>query len=290
MNEYTCLPAVITLVLGVVLGWRALPLHPRWSARVLAITAAMAALAGVGTVVFIAVNYGATLAPGAADRLPEWMLFGDDRPVPPLLGVPAAALTGAAAVVVGRRAVRWTRELRRAQRAARSVLESDALIATAVPGRRGGVLVSRGLLNGLTARELEVVFRHEESHLRHRHHRYLAAGAFAAALIPPLRTLEGRLRLAVERWADEDAAAVVGDRVLIAHTIAKVALAGVPEGGPAPAFTDSIVVERVQAMLASPPGTNPVTGPVVLAGSGLTTGLLAATALQLDHALVSTFL
>ncbi|MFC5747482.1 M56 family metallopeptidase [Actinomadura rugatobispora] len=290
MIEYTFLPAAIALLLGLVLGWAPLPLHPVWSARLAATTAVTAALATAGTLLFVTVNYAATLFPDAADRLPEWTLFGDDTPVPAPLGVPATVLTVLVALVVVRSAVRWTREVRTAREFSRSVLDTDLPIAVAIPGRHGGVLVSRGLLKVLDAGELQVVFRHELAHLRHRHHRYLAAGSLAAAVVPLLRPLDRRLRFATERWADEEAAEAVGDRALVARTIAKVALARPTSPAPLPSFTDSVVVQRVAALLATPPRKNPVSGPVILAGSGLTTGALAAAAFQLDHALASTFL
>ena len=287
----TFLPAALTLVVGLLVGWAALALHPAWTARVIATTAATAMLAPVGTVVFVTVNYAATLFPSAANRLPEWMLFGDDTPVPGWLGIPAALLTAFSMVVLVRAVVRWTREIRDARECAAGLLETDVPIAVAVPGRRGGVLVSRGLLAALTPRELEVVFQHERAHLRHRHHRYLAIGSLAAAVVPPLRPLDRRLRLATERWADEEAAEAVGDRALVARTIAKVALAHpAAPGGALPSFADSVVVERVAALLSAPPGKNTVTGPMFLTASSLVTGPLAAVALQLDHALASTFL
>jgi hypothetical protein len=158
-------------------------------------------------------------------------------------------------------------------------------IALAIPGRRGGVLVSRGLLTSLTPPQLRVVFEHEGSHLRHRHHRYLGAGALAAGVLPPLRRLDGRLRLAVERWADEDAAEAVGDRVLVAHTVARVALARSQGRGAVPGFAGSGVVQRVEALLADPPAKNTFTGPVLLAGTGLPSTVMALTALQVDRAL-----
>ncbi|MEU6037867.1 M48 family metalloprotease [Actinomadura sp. NPDC047616] len=284
----TFLPAALALVLGVVMGVVPLPLHPAWSARVLAVIAVTTAVAVTGTLVFVGVNYAATLAPGVADRyLPEWALFGDDQPVHAALGVPALALTALSVAVAARLAVRWTAEVRHAQRTARQVVESGVPMALAVPGRDGGVLVSRGLLRTLDSVELRVVFEHEAAHLRHRHHRYLAAGALAAGTVPVLRRLNARLRFALERWADEDAAEAVADRTLVAHTIARVALARAEaESSPSslPAFTDSGVVQRVQALLSAPPSKNTVTGPVLLAGVGTATGLLASAAWQLDHA------
>ncbi|GLZ11488.1 peptidase M48 [Actinomadura sp. NBRC 104425] len=284
----TFLPAALALVLGVAVSVAPLPLHPAWSARVLAVVAGASAVAVAGTLVFVGLNYAATLAPGLADRyLPEWALFGDDQPVPAALGVPALALTALTAAVAVRLAVRWAAEVRHAQRGAGEVVQSDVPLALAVPGRDGGVLVSRGLLRVLDGIGLRVVFEHEAAHLRHRHHRYLAVGALAAGTLPVLRRLNARLRFALERWADEDAAEAVGDRTLVAHTIARVALARAEaeaSSSPLPAFTDSGVVQRVQALLAAPPSKNTITGPVLLTGVGTATGLLASAAWQLDRA------
>ncbi|MFC4048813.1 M48 family metalloprotease [Actinomadura syzygii] len=288
MTWFTFLPLTIMLTLGTALGRAPLPLHPAWSARLLATTAAMAATAALGTGIFVGINYAASLAPSAAAHVPEWALFGDDRPVPDLVGVPAFVLTLAGLGAAAWTAVRWTRELRAARTAAAGEpLETDVPIAVAVPGRDGGVLLSRGLLSRLTTRELHVVFQHETSHLRHRHHRYLAAGLLAAAVLPPLGALRARLRLAVERWADEDAAEAVGDRTLVARTIAKVALAQPLAAGPGAAFADSGVVQRVEALRGTAPAKNAVTGPLLFMGNGVVTGTLTATTLQLDHVLVS---
>ncbi|WP_131735498.1 M56 family metallopeptidase [Actinomadura roseirufa] len=287
MTWFTFLPLAIMTVLGLVLGRVPSALHPSWSARLLATTAAMTVLALLGTCFFVAVNYAATLAPSAAAHVPEWALFGDDRPLPALVGVPAVLGTAACFAITGRTALRWAGELRGARAAAARPLETEVPIAVAVPGRRGGVLLSRGLMRGLTPDELQVVFRHEESHLRHRHHRYLAAGALAAALLPPLRPLRDRLLLSVERWADEDAAEATGDRGLVARTIAKVALAHPVAPGPAAAFAESGVVHRVEALLGTPPDKNAITGPLLFVGNGFVTSSLTAATLQLDHAVVS---
>ncbi|MFB4307168.1 M56 family metallopeptidase [Actinomadura sp. GTD37] len=286
MNWFPLLPLAIMLALSAVLGRLPSRLHPSWSARLLATTGAMTAVAALGTGVFVAINYAATLAPSAAARVPEWALFGDDRPVPDALGVAAAVLSAAGLLVTARTAVRWSGELRAARARTGEPLDTDVPIAVAVPGRHGGVMVSRGLLRDLTPAELQVVFEHEASHLRHRHHRYLAAGILVAALLPPLRPLDGRLRLAVERWADEDAAEATGDRAAVARTLAKVALAQ-PRTSPAAAFAESGVVERVEALLGTPPAKNPVTGPLLFMGNGVVTGSLAAATLQLDHVIAS---
>ncbi|GAA1793446.1 M56 family metallopeptidase [Actinomadura chokoriensis] len=291
MNWFTFLPLAIMLTLGTVLGRAPLRLHPSWSARLLATTGAMTAVAALGTGVFVAINYAATLAPSAAAHVPEWALFGDDRPVPDAIGIAAGALSVLGALVAGRTVVRWVREVRAARVDVREPLDTDVPIAVAVPGRHGGVIVSRGLLRDLSPEELHVVFQHEASHLRHRHHRYLAAGALAAAVLPPLRPLDGRLRLAVERWADEDAAEATGDRASVARTLAKVALAQPRPARPAAtAFAESGVVERVEALLGTPPAKNAVTGPLLLLGNGVVSGSLTAATLQLDHVIASSLL
>ncbi|WP_242888435.1 M48 family metalloprotease [Actinomadura litoris] len=288
MSWFTFLPLAVMLALSAVLGRVPVPLHPSWSARLLATTGAMTAVAALGTGVFVAINYGATLTPSAAAHVPEWALFGDDRPVPDVVGLPAALLTAAGLLAAGRAVLRWARELRAARTRAGAPLETEVPIAVAVPGRHGGVLLSRGLLRRLAADELHVVFQHETSHLRHRHHRYLASGALARALLPALRPLDRRLRLAVERWADEDAAEAVGDRAFVARTIAKVALAHPPAApGPAAAFAESGVIERVEALLDAPPAKNSVTGPLLFMGNGVVTSTLTAATLQLDHAVAS---
>ncbi|GAA2404194.1 hypothetical protein GCM10010191_09850 [Actinomadura vinacea] len=46
----------------------------------------------------------------------------------------------------------------------------------------------------------------------------------------------------------------------------------------------------MEALLSTAPDKNTITGPVILAGAGLGTGLLASAAWQLDHALGLTFL
>ncbi|SEG69532.1 Peptidase family M48 [Thermomonospora echinospora] len=285
MNWFTFLPLVVTLALGTAAGRVVLPLHPAWEARLLGTVAASTTTAVAGTLLFVAINYGASLRPQWADRLPEWTLIGDDTPIPATLGIPATVLTAVGLAITVRLAAGWAEEIRQARRAAERLPDTDVPIALAIPGRRGGVLVSRGLLTELTSPELRVVFEHEGSHLRHRHHRYLAAGALAAGLLPPLRRLDERLRLAVERWADEDAAEAVGDRVLVARTVARVALARSQGWGAVPGFAESGVVQRVEALLAAPPAKSTFTGPVLLAGMGLPSTVLALTALQLDHAL-----
>jgi hypothetical protein len=121
-------------------------------------------------------------------------------------------------------------------------------------GRRGRLIVTTGILRILDADERRVVLAHERAHLARRHHRLTTATAAAAALNPLLIPVRETVAYLVERWADEDAAAEVGDRDLTARAVARAALAttgtqparalGI-DGGPA--------VRRVRALTSPAP-------------------------------------
>jgi hypothetical protein len=70
--------------------------------------------------------------------------------------------------------------------------------------------------------EQRIVLAHERAHAHYRHDRYLLAAEPAAAALPPLRALARRVNYSIERWADEAAAAICGDRRLVAITLGKV--------------------------------------------------------------------
>ncbi|MFG1809684.1 M56 family metallopeptidase [Streptomyces sp. NPDC049040] len=155
-------------------------------------------------------------------------------PVPPAVaaaGGLAAALLLASA---GLHLVRVVREARRASAVAAalpelggalSVIEDDAAIAYTIPGRHRRIVVSTGMLKLLPAAQRRALLAHEGSHLRHRHHRYVQLGRLAAAANPFVRPVSRAIDLAVERWADESAAAEVGDRRTVARALAAAALA-----------------------------------------------------------------
>ncbi|GAB3742231.1 M56 family metallopeptidase [Nocardiopsis nanhaiensis] len=176
------------------------------------------------------------------------------------------------------------RDIRVVRDTPENITGQERPIALAVAGRHGGVLVSRGLMRLLSREQLQVVFRHEHSHLRHRHHIYTTLGALAAAVFPPLNTLQKSLRLSLERWADEDAAKATDNRELVAHTIARVALAA---PGPRPSWhltlVDAHVVERVQALLGQAPSRNPVAGPALVGSTGVASSSMASSCFQLHH-------
>lgn len=156
-------------------------------------------------------------------------------------------------------AVMWRRgrPLLRAWRAAAAtaspllVVPDARLAAFALPGWPGRIVATQGLLQTLDPAERRVVLAHEQAHLDDRHDLHLAAAAFSSAVNPLLVGVPRAVRLATERWADERAATVVGDRLLVARTIAHVATgqreATVPRG--AMAATGSEVTARVRSLV-----------------------------------------
>ncbi|WP_317621392.1 M48 family metalloprotease, partial [Streptomyces sp. CBMA123] len=102
-----------------------------------------------------------------------------------------------------------------------TVLDDDRADAFALPGRlrrpgRGGepgrIVVTSGMLRALNGPERSALLAHERAHLTGRHHVFLALAEHAADLHPALRPLRAPLGYHLERWADEVAAAQVGDR------------------------------------------------------------------------------
>ena len=189
----------------------------------------------------------------AGSHLPE--------PVPDAVAVLALAALAGAAVQLGRdlrRRAGTVRRLRGPEPPEDGLVVADwaAPLAVAVPGRPGHVLVTSGMLRLLDAPERRAVLAHERAHLRHRHHLAVSAAAAAAAVNPLLRPAREAVTYLVERWADEDAAADVGDRRLVARAVARAALATAGEPiGTALAVSGGVVVRRVGA-LRRPPARN----------------------------------
>jgi hypothetical protein len=138
------------------------------------------------------------------------------------------------------------------------VVDSPAVGAHALPRtlrRPGRVLVSRGLLAVLDDDEQAAVVAHEGAHLRHGHALFVVAIDLAVALNPLLQPMGDDVRLAVERWADEDAGAAT-DRAVMASALAKAALATLSPPTAAGAWWmhlhDHAVAVRVAALLDEP--------------------------------------
>jgi Zn-dependent protease with chaperone function len=206
-----------------------------------------------------------------------------DDHVPTGVGVAAIAILAGAAV----RGVGYVRRSTwRSSRAPANVVvvQSSVVEAVAVPGDPSRIVVSTALLDLLGEEECEAMLAHERAHLDHRHHRFLVLAGAAAAVVPLIGPLTARVRFCTERWADECAADHIGDRALVAHAIAKAALAGV--GAPpssALSFLGIGVPGRVAALLA--PQRRAGVGAGLLFATGLA-GLalsIGASTLQLHH-------
>ena len=149
------------------------------------------------------------------------------------------------------------------------LVEDAAPIAYSVAGRPGRIVVSTSMLAALSADERRVLIAHEASHLRHRHHVYAHLGDLAAAANPLLRPTATAIRRAVEQWADEDAAASVGDRALTGRALARAALAsaGRPTVRPGMGIADDHVVDRVARLMAPATVRRPwLVGSLLIAG------------------------
>jgi Zn-dependent protease with chaperone function len=195
-------------------------------------------------------------------------VVGADLPVPIVVGGLAAATVCALVLAVLRRALLSGRDLVLAAVACRRlgpavaglvVVDDEEPDAYALPGVGGRVVVSTGMLRALPADERRVLLAHEAAHLTHRHHLWVQAAELAAAANPLLRPAARAVRVAVERWADEVAAAEVGDRALAARALARAGLVRAAARrnsatlDVALAGADGAVADRARALLGGPP-------------------------------------
>lgn len=252
MSVTLILPALIAVACGAAAGCFRWPLRPMLAVRVL--TSIAVVVATTTTVLLVAIVVGFAARSAFVLSLIEWC------PVVPLHhhigyaeGSVAVLLLGAATWRARRLLTlrRWASEGTCGQSLA--VLDCDEPIAYAAPGDPGCVVISRGLLDALEPRERQVVVAHERAHLRHGHHRYLLAGELSVAIVPLLRPLVTRLRLATERSADETAVdAFDGDRLLVARTIARAAITRSAHFGLVGGFGGGSVPARVHALIGPP--------------------------------------
>ncbi len=136
------------------------------------------------------------------------------------------------------------------------VLDDDRPVAHALPGRPGRIVVSTGMLAGLTPTERRALLAHERAHLSRSHHLFVAAVDVFTSANPLLRPLRRVVRYTTERWADEQAAREVGSRCTVAKAVGKAALAtkGARTREPlALAAAAGEVPQRVAALLIAPP-------------------------------------
>ena len=214
--------------------------------------------------------------------LGDWSLpqLHSGAPAPTWAAVSGLALlvpAGVGGLAAGYRHANAMLRLRRACRDLRSpetlvVVDSDRPDAFATPVDGGHVVVTTGMLRALHAEEVRALLEHERSHLRHHHAWWMLVVQVCGALNPMLRGVVGAAEHAMERWADEDAARMVGDRRLVARTLARAALhvhdvvGTVPLGAPGTVGAmNGTVLARVQSLLREPPRRHVVATVTLLA-------------------------
>jgi hypothetical protein len=259
-----CAPALLVPLLRTATGrYLADHLRPSWTAALL--TAALAGFAtttlvGLGLLVAVGVT---RWDPALADRTWSLAALAGDRPaVVANLGVALGVLAAAAVVLVALRVGRVLRRLGvqygcaralvpvRARRGSVIEMSGAPFAAQALPVRGGHVLVDAATWACLPDRYRGVVLAHERSHLRHRHDLHLALAALASACNPLVVPLARALSYALERWADEDAAAGAG-RCAVAHAVGAVALADVGPVAPVLGVSGGVVPRRVGALVGA---------------------------------------
>lgn len=130
------------------------------------------------------------------------------------------------------------------------VIPAASNLAYALEGDPHQIVLSEGLARVLSDDEIGAVIRHEHCHLENGHQRYLELAVATEAALRPLAAA-GRstatLRLALERWADEDAATDV-DRATLRDALVKV-VDTMLSAMPVPAFTSAeTICERLDAL------------------------------------------
>jgi Zn-dependent protease with chaperone function len=261
-------PVLIGLILCLVGDRLARSLRPGWAVPLLTALALTVALCTGMALSVVAVLVGVQLGP--LPRLGHWSVpvLHSDTGFPDAVGLLAMVLVLVALGSALVRGVRTARALIAASRAARRLrpaggslvlLDDPAPLAYSVLGFPGRIVVSTAMLAALSADERRVLLAHEASHLRNRHQLYAGLARVAAAANPLLRPVAAAVTHAVERAADEDAAAAVGDRQLAARALTRAALARAT-GGPATptaalAAADGSaaqIADRVRSLLAPP--------------------------------------
>jgi hypothetical protein len=297
----------LPLLLPALAGLAARPLAARlppaataWLLTVGALALALASGAVLGVLALSAVVRIGFVE--AAGHLSAAVVRRDDLVSVPV-GVIAAGLLAVAAAAAGLALRRRLAAIAAAHRSAAAlpgagqvvVTEDSAADAYTLPGWPCRVVITQGMLRALAGRERDVLLAHERAHARNSHYLFTSAARLAAAANPLLRPVATEVGYAVERWADERAAAETGDRGLTARAIARAALAAsacpaargaLPATGAALpangiAHTPGQVPRRVAALLA-PPRVLSCRGlsPLLLGAAAVLIAVSGATALS----------
>ncbi|WP_018505491.1 M56 family metallopeptidase [Parafrankia discariae] len=269
MTAVALTPFVTSLLLAVGGGWLGRRLRPAAATRLLTAACLVTALATgfvLSVVAFTLLAPIPTLA--AFGHWSATVVRGHD-PLPATAGLlPAVVVVGLLAAAA-RRAVAVGRDLAAAELTCRRlgpaptglvIVDDDHPDAYTLPGLTGRIIVSTAMLRALPPDERRVLLAHEHSHLRHRHHAYTQLADLAAAANPLLRTPAAAVRLAVERWADEDAATTADNRAVVVRALAR---AGIARSGTVTMPTASLgavdtdLAHRARALREPPPKPQP---------------------------------
>lgn len=208
-------------------------LHPRHATWLLSLAAVVLAATSCGALGLLAI--AALVRIPMLAHLGHWsrsvVARGDSTSS--AIALAAGILFGAALLAATAFAVDRTRALLTAFSHARAlpgrqslvITQDEAADAYTVPGRPGRIVVSTGMLNALDHPGRRALLAHEHAHLAGHHYLYTTAARLAAAANPLLRPLADAVEFTIERWADENAAASVGDRRQTATAIARAAIA-----------------------------------------------------------------
>ena len=235
MSTVVYVPFVASLVVAVLSRVAGRHMWPRAAAWSTTIAAVALALSTVGALVVLACPVPAQVPVVAA--VGRWRpgAISSHLPVPESLSIAAVAalvLVAYRFVRQGRLLVHDVRALAVAHRQLSGCRHGDLVVTTedlpyayALPGVgcRGAVVVSTGMWALLDDAERAAVLAHERSHLRHHHALFELVVRAAAALNPLVAGLQRDVGFALERWADEDAAAMT-DRPVAASALARAAL------------------------------------------------------------------
>ena len=240
MDRLVYLPLLVPALATVAARPLAARLEPRLATWLLTATAVALAAFSTAALALLAASTLArsSLLAALGDYSQPALRHGD--PVPVLAGVAAALLLTAAAVAVAvlirARARALAESYRRAARMTPGervvVVPGQAIEAYALPGSPGRIVVSARLLAALDDRRRTALLAHEQAHLSGHHHLFTTAAHLAAAANPLLLPVARAVDYTVERWADEHAATITGDRRLVARTIGQVALLAAPAPRP----------------------------------------------------------
>ncbi|GAA2688785.1 M56 family metallopeptidase [Streptomyces lunalinharesii] len=270
-------PFLVAVALAALAPPIARRLPPRPAAWALVCIAFVTAVGWAGSLALLASTGMAQIPEIAAEGHWSVAVLRAEDPVYLVVAVASALALAAGAVASGVAAVRLFRRLVRARRECAdlpgetelAVVDDEVPLAFALPGAPGRIVVSRGMLRCLDDDERAALLAHERAHLRGRHHVFQGLWGLAAALNPLLRPLAATGGFLLERWADEEAAARVGDRRVVAQAVGRAALAAAGASRPpALAATGGAVPQRVRALLSPPPARRRL--PFVVGGLLLT--------------------